>query len=109
MTVETFITTSLEQAKSVSPDSNQAAAQFEAIIRAWKGETVEGTVPASPVGEADWDGSLGLGQLDPSKLAPAAMCDYLSLLDLTWLCPTFNCSYLCTMDPPTCSPDCRFV
>ena len=70
MTVETFITTSMEQAKSVSPDRSLAAAQFETIIRAWKGETVEsqGVIPMSPVGEADLDGSHSVAQSDTGKI-----------------------------------------
>jgi hypothetical protein len=86
--------TEVEQAHSLSPvaeavsDSRLAAAQFEAIIRAWKGETVEGAVPASPVGEADWDGSRGLGQM---------VADEIHACTWTWLDP----SYLCT---PFCDP-----
>ena len=105
MTIETLITTNREQVKEAAPDSSLAAAQFEAIIRAWKGETVEGTVPASPVGEADWDGSLGLGQLDPSKLAQASICDYLSLLDPSWICTPFCDPYAsayCSVLNPSC-------
>jgi hypothetical protein len=76
MTVETLVSAEIEPARSISPveniapDSSLAAAQFEAIIRAWKGEAVglEGAVPMSPVGDADLDGSHSAAQLDTGKL-----------------------------------------
>ena len=74
MTVETLVRTEIEPARSLSPaedatpDSSLAAAQFEAIILAWKGEAMGQDIPMSPVGEVDWDGSLGLGRLDSNKI-----------------------------------------
>ena len=79
MTVETLVRTEIEPARSLAPvkeaasDSSLAAAQFEAIIRAWKGETVESAVPASPTGEVDWDGALG--RLDSNKIPMEISCD----------------------------------
>ena len=88
MTVETLVGTEIEPARSLAPvkdaDSSLAAVQFEAIIRAWKGEAVEGAVPDSPVGEVDWDGSLGLGPLDPSKLAQ--VCTSVSFDQYSYYC-----------------------
>src|SRR5262245_12887434 len=72
MTVETLVRPDIEQTKAAAPDSGLAAAQFEAIIRAWKGEAVgQINVPASPVGDADLDGSLALGQLDLGEIRAA--------------------------------------
>src|SRR5262245_5181512 len=95
---------SLSTIENVSPDNSLATAQFEAIIRAWKGEAVEGVVPTSPVGEADWDGSLAFGQLGMN--APLALDTY-----HTWCCqpaPTDgNCSLGCggcTVFDGTCAP-----
>lgn len=45
-------------------DGGFSSADIQAIVRAWKGETVEGNLPMSPVGQADFDGSLALGKLN---------------------------------------------
>ena len=119
MTVQTLVSTEIEQdhllspvedAYDAAPDSSLAATQFEAIIRAWKGESVEGAVPASPVGEADWDGNLALGQLPMNDF-----CTQYTLwgsLGCSWDCTRpYGCTYWCTGPiDPSCDPStCQLV
>ena len=96
MTIETLVSTEIEPARSLAPvkdaapDSNLAAAQFEAIIRAWKGEAVglEGAIPMSPVGDADLDGSLFLGKLDAEEIRAACNTSLVSWMICSWDCPS---------------------
>ena len=124
MTVENHVSTEIGPARSLAPvkDASQgsslAAAQFEAIIRAWKGEAVDsqGAIPMSPVGEVDWDGSLGLGQLNMNN--PVLCTEYTLWGSFTcsWECTTGcvtfaqGCSNVCTQPgwESTCDPSCQY-
>ena len=91
--IEVEQTRSLTPVEATAPDSSLATAQFEAIIRAWKGEAVGQTVPSSPVGEVDWDGSLGLGELEADKFQ----------MYIPVGTGSFFCSDLCTATCTTCT------
>lgn len=47
----------------------------EAIIRAWKGEKVEGNIPMSPVEDADFDGSRSVALFDTNTARHLAFFD----------------------------------
>ena len=73
-------------------EDSLAVAQFEAIIRAWKGEDVGPVaIPVSPVGEADLDGSLSFGQLD-TDIRAGCKCTYETNWGITATCPVI-CDY----------------
>src|SRR5262245_29323772 len=87
---------SLSTIENMASDSSLAAAQFEAIIRAWKGEVVglEGDVPLSPVGEADLDGSLSLGELETDEIhmyIPVSLGSFCCTPACTYTC--WGCTY----------------
>jgi hypothetical protein len=82
MTLEAFV--------PVDVEDSPAVAQFEAIIRAWKGEAVdpEAAIPMSPIGAADLDGSLSLGQADINiRMLCKCTRDTLFSAGCTWDCP----------------------
>lgn len=61
---------------------------IEMMVRAWKGETVSQDVPASPIGEADWDGSSRVAPVDVNGMIGVPTSDSISVCSCYITCNT---------------------